>query len=72
MNRERRVWLTERRLIIPKRELEIVSDLDVIAAQPNWPIMLRFGILLLAIAFGPVDRAILPVFALMSILLFSR
>jgi hypothetical protein len=50
----------------------MVSDLDVIAAQPNWPIMLRFGILLLAIAFGPVDRAILPVFALMSILFFSR
>ena len=49
----------------------MVSDSDVIAAQPNWPIMLRFGILLLAIAFGPVDRAILPVFALMSIL-FSR
>ncbi len=50
----------------------MVSDLDVIAAQSNWPIMLPFGILLLAIAFGPVDRAILPVFALMSILFFSR
>ena len=34
--------------------------------------MLPFGILLLAIAFCPVDRTILPVFALMSILSFSR
>jgi len=50
----------------------MVSDLDVIAAQPNWPIMPPFGILLLAIAFGPVNRAILPVFAPMSILSFSR
>jgi hypothetical protein len=44
MSRDRRVWLTNRRLIIPKRELEMVSDLDIIAAQPNWPIMLPFGI----------------------------
>jgi hypothetical protein len=35
-------------------------------------VMPPFGVLLLAIAFGPVDRAILPVFALMSILFFSR
>jgi hypothetical protein len=49
-----------------------MSDLDIVAAQPNWPIMLPSGILQLAIAFGPVDRAILPVFALMSILFFSR
>jgi hypothetical protein len=32
----------------------MVSDLDVIAAEPNWPIMLPFGILLLAIALGPL------------------
>jgi hypothetical protein len=70
MSRDRRVWLTNRRLIIPKRELEMVSDSDVIAAPPNWPIMLPFGILLLAIAFGPVDRAILQVFAYRSC--FSR
>ena len=27
----------------------MVSDLGVIAAEPNWPIMLPFGILLLAL-----------------------
>ena len=32
----------------------MVSDLGVIAAEPNWPIMLPFGILLLAIALGPL------------------
>src|SRR6476659_3089213 len=32
----------------------MVSDLDVIVAEPNWPIMLPFGILLLAIALGPL------------------
>jgi Na+/H+ antiporter NhaD/arsenite permease-like protein len=50
----RRVWLTKRPLIIPNRKSEMVSDLGVIAAEPNWPIMLPFGILLLAIALGPL------------------
>ena len=34
------------------------------AGEPNWLIMLPFGILLLAIAFGP--------FALISIVFFKR
>src|SRR5207248_4706337 len=50
----RRVWLTKRPLIIPNRKLELVSDLGAVAAAPNWPIMLPFGILLLAIALGPL------------------
>ena len=32
----------------------MVSTLSVIAAEQNWLIMLPFGILLLAIAFGPL------------------
>jgi Na+/H+ antiporter NhaD/arsenite permease-like protein len=32
----------------------MISNLDGIAAEPNWPIMLPFGILLLAIALGPL------------------
>src|SRR5882762_9129653 len=32
----------------------MVSDLGFIAAEPNWPIMLPFGILLLAIALAPL------------------
>ena len=32
----------------------MVSDLDVMATETNWPIMLPFGILLLAIALGPL------------------
>jgi Na+/H+ antiporter NhaD/arsenite permease-like protein len=46
--------LTKRPLIIPNRKLEMISNLDGIAAEPNWPIMLPFGILLLAIALGPL------------------
>jgi hypothetical protein len=38
--------------------------LSVSVALPNWLIMLPFGILLLAIAFGP--------FALISIVFFQR
>jgi len=32
----------------------MVFGMDVIVAEPNWPIMLPFGILLLAIALGPL------------------
>ena len=32
----------------------MISTLGVIAAEPNWLIMLPFGVLLLAIAFGPL------------------
>ncbi len=32
----------------------MISNLDGIAAESNWPIMLPFGILLLAIALGPL------------------
>ena len=32
----------------------MVFGADVIVAEPNWPIMLPFGILVLAIALGPL------------------
>ncbi len=32
----------------------MISNLNGIAAEPNWPIMLPFAVLLLAIGFGPL------------------